>query len=47
MSDKVIISRDNGKEEALKIPEFGKMIFTIQNGKVYKVEKTESILMNK
>lgn len=47
MSDKVIIARNNGKEEALKLPEFGKMIFTIQNGKVYKVETTESILINK
>ena len=44
--DKVIIISNNDKTE-IQVPLFGSVNLVIQNGKVYKIEKTESNIIKK
>ncbi|MFI3684257.1 DUF2292 domain-containing protein [Vagococcus fluvialis] len=46
MSDKIII-RSNGEDKEISIPPFGSINFIIQNGKVYKIDKSETIIIKK
>lgn len=42
VGEKIVLCYDNGNTETISLPEFGNIVITIQNGKIYKVEKSET-----
>ena len=47
MNDEILIRGTDGKVKILIIPDFGEYKLVIQNGKVYRIERTESEIIKK
>lgn len=45
--DVIKIKSDKKATEEIAVPQFGSVYFVIQDGKVYRVETTESKILNK
>ncbi|MCI1134514.1 DUF2292 domain-containing protein [Enterococcus gallinarum] len=42
VGEKVVLCYENGSTETISLPEFGNIVITIQNGKIYKIDKSET-----
>lgn len=42
VGERVVLHYSNGETETIKLPFFGSVSITIQNGKIYKVEQSST-----
>ncbi len=42
VGETVVLSYENGETETIEVPKFGTITITIQNGKIYRVDKLET-----
>lgn len=42
VGEKVVLCYENGDTETIPLPKYGNIVITIQDGKIYKIDKSET-----